>query len=246
MSRNVARTADTDAVSVEVDIAGERIVCDHRGVIYVPDLRLLTVSDLHLEKGSSLARRGVFVPPYDSAATLLRLQAVIADYDPRTVVALGDSFHDIEASARLPGTYRDQLRSLMAGREWIWIAGNHDPDAPSDLDGSTVAEIAVGALQFRHEPGPGSGFGEIAGHLHPGARIVRRGRSVRRACFASDGARLILPAFGAFTGTLNVLDAAYRGLFSWAEFRAHMIGRDPPLHGLGKGAVSRLSNRAAG
>lgn len=226
----MSQTALTQTVSsshaIEIEIAGERIVCDQRGVMFIPSLRLLTVSDLHLEKGSSLARRGVFMPPYDSGATLLRLQSVIASYDPKTVISLGDSFHDGEGAARLPDTYRDHLGTLMSGRDWIWIAGNHDPHAPSDLPGDTAGEIAVGSLQFRHEPSSQNGYGEIAGHLHPGARIVRRGRSVRRACFAADGERLIMPAFGSFTGTLNVLDEAYAGLFSMASFKAYMIGRD--------------------
>lgn len=226
MVQTALNQVESTSHAIEIAVAGEQIVCDQRGVIYIPSLRLLTVSDLHLEKGSSLARRGLFMPPYDSAATLLRLQSVIAQYDPKTVISLGDSFHDGEGAARLPATYRDHLCALMAGRDWIWIAGNHDPHAPGDLPGDTAAEIAIGALRFRHVPSADNGFGEIAGHLHPGARIVRRGRSVRRACFASDGERLIMPAFGSFTGTLNVLDDAYLGLFSPAAFKAYMIGRD--------------------
>lgn len=226
MSQTALIQTDGSSHSIEIEVAGERIVCDQRGVMFIPALRLLTVSDLHLEKGSSLARRGVFMPPYDSGATLLRLQSVIACYDPKTVISLGDSFHDGEGAARLPETYRDHLGTLMSGRDWIWIAGNHDPHAPADLPGDTAGEIAIGALRFRHEPSVENGHGEIAGHLHPGARIVRRGRSVRRACFAADGERLIMPAFGSFTGTLNVLDEAYKGLFSLDSFKAYMIGRD--------------------
>lgn len=226
MSQSALIQTDGSSHSIEIEIAGERIVCDQRGVMFIPALRLLTVSDLHLEKGSSLARRGVFMPPYDSGATLLRLQSVIACYDPKTVISLGDSFHDGEGAARLPDAYRDQLGALISGRDWIWIAGNHDPNAPAYLPGDTASEIAIGALQFRHEPSLHNGNGEIAGHLHPGARIVRRGRSVRRACFAADGERLIMPAFGSFTGTLNVLDEAYNGLFSLNSFKAYMIGRD--------------------
>lgn len=209
-----------------VTVAGERAICDWRGALYFPEYRLLAVSDLHLEKGSSFARRGMLLPPYDTATTLAGLQSVIADYDPRIVVSLGDSFHDGGGAARLPEPFRDRLFTLMAGRDWIWVAGNHDPEAPADLPGETMREIAVGALLFRHEPSATRIAGEIAGHLHPCARIVQRGRSVRRRCFAGDGERMIMPAFGAYTGSLNVLDRAYAGLFRRETLMAYMLGAE--------------------
>ena len=207
-----------------ISIAGEAAVCDPRGVLYFPDLRLLTVSDLHLEKGSSYARRGQLLPPYDTGATLERLGEVVADYRPRTVVSLGDSFHDGGGAGRMPPLYRDALLRIMQGRAWVWVTGNHDPDAPADLPGDTVDELALGRLRFRHEPLKDALPGEIAGHLHPGAVVVSRGRAVRRRCFATDGERLVMPAFGAYTGMLNVLDRACRGLFDWERFVAHMLG----------------------
>ncbi len=210
--------------SVEIAIAGEVALCDLRGALYFPGLDLLCVSDLHLEKGSSLARRGILVPPYDTAATLLRLQAVIDQYRPRTVISLGDSFHDSDGAARLPDMIRADLAALTVGRDWFWVAGNHDPRPPAGLPGETVEALALGNLVFRHEPSPEPAEGEIAGHLHPCARIVQRGRSVRRRCFATDGARAILPAFGAYTGSLNVLDRAYAGLFRREGLMAYMIG----------------------
>jgi uncharacterized protein len=208
----------------EIEIAGERAVCDQHGVLYFPELDLLAVSDLHLEKGAAYARRGSFVPPYDTAATLHRLQLVIAHYDPGMVISLGDSFHDGKGAAHMPDRFRDQLTALMNGRDWFWVAGNHDPDAPEGLPGETVKELAIGGLVFRHEPSAVPVTGEIAGHLHPCARIVQRGRSVRRRCFASDGSRLIMPAFGSYTGSLNVLDRAYAGLFIWEAFMAYLLG----------------------
>lgn len=208
----------------EAAVRGARVVCDARGIAWFPEMRLLAVSDLHLEKGSRHARRGYMLPPYDTAATLARLGAVIADYDPAMVVSLGDSFDDIGGAARMPAIYRDQLLALMKGRDWFWVAGNHDPEKPADLPGATVQELGIGSVVFRHEPSAGRLAGEIAGHLHPGARIVQRGRSVRRRCFAADGNRLIMPAFGAFTGALNVLDRAFANLFCPENFVAHMLG----------------------
>lgn len=216
--------ANPRPVAGEIRLAGERAVCDPRGALYFPELRLLTVSDLHLEKGAAFARRRVFLPPYDTAATLARLATVIADWRPARVISLGDSFDDVKGAGLMPEPFREQLKALMAGREWFWVSGNHDPDPPEGLPGETVRELAIGGLTFRHEPSAAPVQGEVAGHLHPGARIVRRGQSVRRACFASDGRRLVMPAFGAFTGTLNVLDRAYAGLFDWADFRAYMLG----------------------
>ncbi|WP_437344274.1 ligase-associated DNA damage response endonuclease PdeM [Mesorhizobium marinum] len=210
--------------AAEITVAGEAALCDRRGALYFPSRDLLCVSDLHLEKGSSFARRGMLVPPYDTAATLLRLQAVIDHYRPKSVVSLGDSFHDDEGSSRLPERLRLDLSALAAGRDWFWVSGNHDPSPPAGLPGKTVEALAVGPLSFRHEPSKKSPPGEIAGHLHPCARIVQRGRSVRRRCFAADGTRIVMPAFGAYTGSLNVLDRAYAGLFREDGLVAYMIG----------------------
>lgn len=210
---------------LELPVAGETMLLDPSGVAVLPESRALLVADLHLEKGSAFAGRRQYLPPYDTRATLLRLAAAIARHDPAIVVCLGDSFHDAKAAARLPGEDLVLLSSLMTGRDWIWISGNHDPDAPAGLAGETVSEICLGPLTLRHEPSAGGGSeGEVAGHLHPGARVVHRGRSVRRACFATDGRRMILPAFGAYTGCLNILDDAFSGLFEKSSLRACMLG----------------------
>jgi len=196
------------------------------GVLWWADTRMLVVADMHLEKGSSFAKRGQLVPPYDTSETLGTLARLIARLQPHVVVALGDSFHDDEAASRLLVTHRVMLRGLQIGREWIWVAGNHDPSAPAGVEGQAMSELAIGRLVFRHEPSPGHVEGEVAGHLHPCARVYGRGRSVRRRCFAGDGYRLVLPAFGAYTGGLDVLDRAYSGLFAEDSFRAFMLGDD--------------------
>lgn len=218
------RKPDAAHPPAAIEMAGETLVCDHRGVLFLPEHALLVVSDLHLEKGAAYARRGVFLPPYDTIETLARLQVLLVDYAPRVVVSLGDSFHDACGAAEMIGPLRDALRLMMEGRDWIWIAGNHDPEAPFGLPGETCGALTLNRLTFRHEPSREHGENEIAGHLHPCATIVARGRSVRRRCFASDGNRLIMPAFGALTGSLDVLDAAYRPLFDWQAFRAYMMG----------------------
>ena len=212
-------------LSETIEIEGETALCDASGALYFPILGLLAVSDLHLEKGAAFARRRQLIPPYDTAATLARLSEVIAIYDPKIVVSLGDSFHDGAGAALMPDIFRAALSRLIARRDSFCIAGNQDPQAPEGVEGESVQEIAIGSVVFRHEPSRGPMPGEIAGHLHPGARLVARGRSVRRRCFAGDGRRLIMPAFGAYTGMLNVLDRAYAGLFDADGLFACMLGR---------------------
>src|SRR4030081_1830884 len=176
-----------------VTIAGVTLVAHLSGAFFWESERLLVVSDLHLEKGSSFAARGVLLPPYDTVATLSRLGAVIARHDPRTVVALGDSFHDRKAHERLSAGDRDAVAALQSRRDWIWIAGNHDPALPRDIGGVVASEVAVSGIVFRHEPT--GAIGEIAGHLHPKARVATRGRSVERRCFSADCVRMEMPAF---------------------------------------------------
>jgi DNA ligase-associated metallophosphoesterase len=195
---------------------------DPDGALYWPEQGLLALADLHLEKGSSFAARGVLLPPYDSAAALMRLARLIARYAPRCVVALGDSFHDGGGPARLGRDDRESLHGLQRGRDWIWITGNHDPEPAPDIGGTFEETLAIGALTFRHLPSGAEG--EIAGHLHPVARVAHRGRVVGRRCFAADGKRMVMPAFGAFTGGLNVRDEAFAAVFGTLAFTAHMLG----------------------
>jgi DNA ligase-associated metallophosphoesterase len=213
----------------DMTVSGVSFTADLSGALYWADERLLVVSDLHLEKGPSFAMRGVLLPPHDTTETLARLDAVIARYRPHTVIALGDSFHDREAHDRLSVAHRDTLATLQTGRDWIWIVGNHDPDLPRDLGGSIASDVGIGPVVFRHEPTGTAG--EIAGHLHPKARVSRRGRSVERRCFASDGERAIMPAFGAYTGGLSIRDLAFAAIFKSLEFTAHVLG-DNRMHAI--------------
>jgi DNA ligase-associated metallophosphoesterase len=220
----MTKTASATASRSPVNIAGVDFVADLSGALFWEEQSLLVVSDLHLEKGSSFAARGVLLPPYDTVATLGRLAAVIARHDPRMVIALGDSFHDRDAHERLSVADRDALSSLQARRDWIWISGNHDPALPTDLGGVVASEVAIGRIAFRHEPT--GAVGEIAGHLHPKARVSTRGRSMERRCFACDGERAVMPAFGAYTGGLSIRDAAFEKIFKTPGFVAHVLGDD--------------------
>ena len=226
MNGNSAPRAQSEpngqAATAEVTITSVTVAMDWRGALYWPEERVLVIADLHLEKGSSFAGRGVLLPHYDTVESLARIAGVIARFAPRVVIALGDSFHDKKGSARIASTDRSALLELQRGRDWIWIAGSHDPVPADGIGGSFGAALAIGALVFRHEPTGAKG--EIAGHLHPVARVGGRGHMVSRRCFASDGTRLIMPAFGAFAGGLNVRHRAFADVFGTSAFTAHLLG----------------------
>jgi uncharacterized protein len=225
--------AGAGAGAGEITVAGVPLLADVAGALYWPEEGLLVVSDLHLEKGSAFAARGVLMPPYDTAATLQRLAGLLTRYAVHMVVALGDNFHDGGGPARLGAADRAHLLTLQQGRDWVWIAGNHDPDPGEGIGGAFARSLALGPLSFRHEPAAalgrgatgGDSHGEIAGHLHPAARVHQRGRTLTRKCFATDGARLVMPAFGAYTGGLNIRDIAFLKVFGALGFTAHLIGR---------------------
>jgi uncharacterized protein len=188
-------------------------------------------ADLHLEKGSAYAARGQMLPPYDTRETLARLAAEAAQLRPHTILLLGDSFHDGAAEGRLSGEDIRTLTMIAAVANLVWIVGNHDVDGPRTLPGQSAEAWRTAGLSLVHEPAASPRFGEVAGHLHPCARVKGRVGSVRRRCFVTDGERLVMPAFGAFAGGLNVRDAAFRGLFrrpplavALGERRAHAVG----------------------
>lgn len=208
----------------EIGLHGRTAILDLTGAMYMPDEDALLVADLHFEKGSSFARRGMMLPPYDTRETLVALTDAVRRYGPRTVIALGDSFHDIGGPERLGGEERTTLAQVQSGRDWIWVTGNHDRILPESIGGQVVEEMELGPLTLRHEPMAGV-EAEIAGHLHPVGKVVMRGRSTRRRCFLTDGSRCIMPALGAYAGGLNACDAAFKPLFP-KGFTAHLIGTE--------------------
>ncbi len=193
------------------------------GALVLPTHGTLVVADLHLEKGSRSAQRGWLLPPYDSRATLAALADAIDRHAPRRVVCLGDSFDDNGGGLRLSETDAVRLRTMMAGRDWIWIAGNHDPLPPA-LGGESAAELTVGPLVLRHAASPGQAAGEISGHYHPKASVVVAGRRFSARCFVSDGRRLVLPAFGAYAGGLDVFSPALSAVIGH-DFTVRLLGR---------------------
>jgi uncharacterized protein len=209
-----------------ITLGALRLVPDLSGALYMPDDATLLVADLHLEQGASLARRGIHVPPYDTLATLQQLEQVLEATKARQLILLGDSFHDSRAHGEIDVSVRQRLLAITSSVSTIWISGNHDPLPPEGLGGTMLDELSLGALVLRHIPGEVvDGSFEIAGHLHPGAAIIQRNHRVHTKCFVSDGRRLIMPAFGTYTGALNVRSKAFAGLLETETCKLWMIGK---------------------
>ncbi|MCB2113763.1 MAG: ligase-associated DNA damage response endonuclease PdeM [Parvularculaceae bacterium] len=208
----------------EITVNLERLIALANGALYWPAREMLIVADLHFEKGSHFAMKGVLLPPYDTRVTLTRLAATIREIKPASVVSLGDAFHDGGSEARIGAADAALLEQIVSSVRWTWILGNHDPAPPSRFGGAVEGALLCGRLLFRHEAAAWFERGEISGHFHPVARVRAETRLIRRRCFATDGERLVMPAFGAYAGGLNILDAAFDGVFR-NDLTAWMIGR---------------------
>ncbi|MCQ9155601.1 ligase-associated DNA damage response endonuclease PdeM [Acidomonas methanolica] len=196
-------------------LGGARLLLDPSGALFWPEESLLVVADLHLEKGTAFDRHGLILPPWDSVETLAALEDAIERHAPARLLALGDSFHDAGGWARLDRTLKARLLAIAAQVETVWLSGNHDPEPNPELPGHRAMIASAGPFVFRHEASVDRADEqiEISGHFHPKARMRLRGQLIARACFIADKRRVILPAFGAYTGGLDVSDPAIAGLF---------------------------------
>ncbi len=204
---------------------GETLHALPSGGLYWPAQALLAVSDLHLGKSERTARRGgPMLPPYEGIDTLTRLASDMEATDPGIVVCLGDSFDDTASASALDEGTQTHLTPLMAGRRWIWIEGNHDP-GPVDLGGTHLAMLREGPLTFRHMAADGA-EGEVSGHYHPKARLSGRGRGITRPCFLVDDDRVVMPAYGTYTGGLHC-DGPELCALMRRDARAILLGTPP-------------------
>lgn len=202
---------------VPLSFAGEEWLLTEGRALYWPRERALLVADLHLEKGSFFARHGQMVPPYDSRDTLERVALAIRETGARRVITLGDNFHDSEGSARLEPHAAGMLSALTKAVDWVWITGNHDPDMDARCGGTLAEELEIGGTILRHRAQRGETRPELSGHYHPRLQLTVHRRHIRRPCAvvsANEDAggrpsgRMILPAFGAYTGGMNAADPA--------------------------------------
>ncbi|PPD15925.1 MAG: hypothetical protein CTY25_04320 [Methylobacterium sp.] len=233
--RGALAQARVETSGIECRLGALRVALDPSGAAFLPDEGALVVADLHLEKSAAFARFGQMLPPYDSLATLQRLEAAVNRLRPERLVLLGDSFHRADLLP-LSGSAAALTLARLAGRlRLTWITGNHDPQHPATLPGESLAHLDLGDVRLRHEP-EADGRPEIVGHLHPAARLSTRAGLQRRRCFLASGERLLMPAFGCLTGALDVTDAPIRDLGWGAEARAYLIAREAihavPFHAL--------------
>lgn len=215
-------------IAAPLHIAGERLLLCPSGVLIWPAQGLLAVADMHLEKGSHHAARGRMLPPYDTRETLTRLAQALRRHAPRRIVFLGDSFHDADGAHRMAAHDRELLNRLLAPLAVHWVLGNHDPALPAYLGGDMTDCLRLGPIIFRHIGGgevARFGEAEISGHYHPKASLEVRGGIVTRPCFLAEARRVVLPAFGAYTGGLDVRDPALAA-FAPRGGRVFLLGRD--------------------
>jgi DNA ligase-associated metallophosphoesterase len=190
-----------------LDFAGEELVLTRSNALYWPRERALLVADLHLEKGSWYARHGQMLPPYDSRETLERVADAVKATGARRVITLGDNFHDDEGTSRLDPYAAGMLESLTRALDWVWITGNHDERMHRTFGATLVRELELGGIVLRHEAKPGETRAELSGHYHPKMRLRVRDRHIARPCAvigrSAQAERMILPAFGAYTGGMD-------------------------------------------
>ena len=218
--------------ALDFPFAGRTLTALPTGALWDRVGRVLCVSDMHMGKTARIARRaGLMLPPYEVAETLGRLAADIAATDPALVICLGDSFDDIQASREIAEADRSRLAALQAGRTWIWIEGNHDP-GPTEHGGEHRDSLIVDGLTYRHIAEPGE-RAEISGHYHPKHGL----RGSTRPCFLFDAHRLIMPAYGTYTGGLPCTGAELTRLLPPPAF-AILTGPKPILVPVSKRARS--------
>jgi DNA ligase-associated metallophosphoesterase len=220
---NAARAAPESEDAVLLKFAGHTFEPLLSGALFWRAESMLLVADLHFEKFSSFAKRGLMLPPYDTGLTLKRLERDIEQTKAERVVSLGDSFHRDEGTTTLLDTDRLRLMALLGKSHWTWISGTHDP-SPHALGGVCVTQLDYRGLTLTHQPKRG-GLGVIAGHLHPAATVVANGAGTRRPCFVHDTKTMLLPAYGAGAGSMNILGPTFAGLFDHRSLEVVMLGR---------------------
>ena len=189
---------------VRFSFAGHEFAALPDGAVFWPARRALILADLHFEKASWFASFGQMLPPYDSAATLSAIEALTVRLQPAEIWCLGDSFHDVRGCERLPAAEQARLRTLTSASRWMWVVGNHDRSIGNPCGGEVTDEALIAGLVLRHAADPADPRPELSGHFHPKLRVRVRGKLVSRRCFIATGSKLILPAFGALTGGLDV------------------------------------------
>lgn len=190
----------------EFESAGETLLADPDRGLFWPRQRTLFVADPHLGKAASFRRLGA-IPLTDAATdrTLVRLGEAILRHGADRLVVLGDLWHSRAGrEGRSLEGFAAWRRSFDAVAMEL-IVGNHDRRSGTLPDELGIAErengARLGPFVLRHEPtADGVEPYELAGHVHPGARLEGEGTSLVLPCFRFGPRAGLLPAFGEFTG----------------------------------------------
>lgn len=205
-----------------IEFAGHTFILDPLGLMIWPEQKTAIVADLHLEKGSYFALGGQMLPQQESIETLEKLHRALEMSGCGKLILLGDSFHDEQGFQRLSKEARSLFDLIKERYEVIWIVGNHDgsfvPEGMQAYD-----ELDIENITFRHEAVHGANH-EISGHYHPKAILKLRGTRVSRPCFVANKNQVILPAFGALTGGMDVTSEEISNFFE-GSFDAFLLGQ---------------------
>lgn len=219
---------------VPFSFSGEEFALASSNAIYWPRESALLVADLHLEKASFYAKHGQMLPPYDSRETLERVTHAIRQTGARRVYSLGDNFHDNAGASRLEPYAAGMLNALTKVVDWVWITGNHDSELSTAEGGTIASELDIAGVILRHEAKKGETRPELSGHFHPRIQLAMKARRIRRPCavianLTSGANRMILPAFGAFTGGMNASDPVIRDALQPAKSILAILSAGPKL-----------------
>ncbi|MDC8829889.1 ligase-associated DNA damage response endonuclease PdeM [Alteromonas gilva] len=201
---------------------------DSRAALYWPEQDCLLVGDLHFEKGSYLSQYASPVPRYDSRATLEVLKTLLATYQPKRVICLGDSFHDQGAFERLIEDDVKQLQSLIDSvSEWLWVEGNHDPDIPAAIGGKVVPHLMLTTqtgvgITCQHIP-DNRDEPKIVGHYHPKGRFIAPPRRFNGKCLVTTDKLMLMPALGQYTGGLRIDDEVLTALAPKTQRQCYLL-----------------------
>jgi DNA ligase-associated metallophosphoesterase len=186
--------------------------------VYWPEEETLLIADAHFGKAAAYRKLGQPVPQGTTQANLRRLDALLQRHPCKRLIFLGDFLHAPQSHAATTLGALHEWRGKHASLTITLIRGNHDRragDPPASLCIDVAAEPSLlGPFALQHEPQPHSNRLVLAGHLHPTFQLSGRGRqSLRLPCFCVDAAMMLLPAFGAFTGGMNIARVAGRRIF---------------------------------
>ena len=195
----------------KIIFANKEFILQKDGSVYWPDKKSLILGDLHLEKSSYFAKLGNFLPPYDSFETLNKLEKSLNKLNVNKIILLGDIFHDKEGIKRLNKKLLKYLDYICKKFDVIWLVGNHDGiDRPKDA--KFCKKYKIDNINFNHKSSKNT-MNELSGHYHPKATLKLFKTKISKPCFLIGKSKIILPAYGSFTGGIDSQDEIFKKIF---------------------------------